>query len=136
MKFIFAWSVILAVLLVTSQTESRVAGGWKDIELSDVPAAVVAHAVKTAIDGVGGDNNAVRLVDITGAKSQTVAGKNYELTIKTETTSCPPTATSDEVKDPEACPAIYYSTCTLRVFQSLSSNAALSVKTATCESVA
>jgi len=134
MKFVAALFGIL-VLVIVNPIGSYVLGGWKDIDIADVPKEVSDYGVRFAFAGVGGKQHAVRLIGITGAKSQTTAGKGYKLDLKTETTSCPPSSSPDEVKDSKLCPILYSSTCTVEVFKSQNTTVNLSIKTASCNSV-
>jgi len=134
MKFTVALFGILAVLIVNS-IESYVIGGWKDVDLADVPNEVTEFGLRTARAGVGGRKHAVRLIGVKSAKTETAAGKGYRLEIKTETTNCTAATSPAEIKDSETCPTIYSSACTVQVFKSLNSTVALAINAASCSSV-
>jgi hypothetical protein len=129
MKFIVSLCGILAWLCLT---DALSLGDWKDIELADVPKDTADYGIKTVTLAVGGKENAVRVIGITSAKSQTESREGYKLVMEAETTRCPPTASPDDIQDSKTCPTVYTSTCTLQFYKSLDSDADLALRSISC----
>jgi len=110
-------------------------GGWRDINPDDVPQDVSDFAIKEAVEQAGGDKHGVRVIGILSARGQSVAGKLYEVKVKTETTDCPPYASDAEIHSDVACPVMFYSVCTFRILRSLNIGEALTFKDTSCTRV-
>jgi len=105
------------------------AGGWKDIDESEVPQEVIILAEQTLRDHLTRDKG-VRSVEILSARYQTVAGKNYELKILFQVTECPSSASRQDIDDESVCAESYSATCTVKVHHSLTDT--VSVREMSC----
>jgi len=92
-------------------------GGWRNIDKDSVPEDVVSHARDQMIETLTHDT-AIRFVEITSAKSQNVAGKNYKLDLVFHDTECSSSASIDDVNDETVCPTTEFITCTVVVHKS------------------
>jgi len=85
MKFMVGLCVILAGLCVVVQCEELPApGGWREIDVADVPKEVADFAIEKGMKVAEniGNNHTATLGGITSAKVKDVAGRIYELKVE------------------------------------------------------
>jgi len=89
---------------------------WQTIDPDkDVPPEVGTFASESLIASFRADYG-VRLARINSAKVQNVNGKNYDLEILFEFTSCSSSRCYDDIHDFTLCPKTYGAQCNIKVF--------------------
>jgi len=106
------------VIVRRRDEEYHVLGGYREIDASSVPDDIKTYAVETMIEQLS-HHNGIRFVAIHSAKSQTVAGSNYELAMQFDVTDCEPTESREKIDDETECPTTDYMSCTVTVHRSL-----------------
>jgi len=96
----------------------HIRGGYRSIDVSEVPQEIQDHAQESTINHLNSDKG-IRFFEITSAQKQTVAGTNYKLELALHETECPASASRAAINDVEACPVTDYISCTVVVHQPL-----------------
>jgi hypothetical protein len=117
--FITVMMVALSLIHVDGNGNQGI-GTWNAINPADVPANVVALAEQRLITRINSVHG-IRLVEITSAESQIVTNTHYKLTMKFDVTSCPSSASPEDIKDASLCPQTSSVTCSVRVVHPRSS---------------
>jgi len=117
MKSLVLILVSLVILVVNAADEPSTCQ-WRTIDpVKDVPPEVAAYASENLITSFApSPDSGVRVSKINKAKVQTANGKNYDLEIIFEFTSCSASRCYDDINDPSLCATKSSTTCTIKVY--------------------